>query len=410
MPKRAKRFLTISLSLLMGLSVLFSGVREVRAETGPEVPDITEDTAEVPEDTAEVPEDTAEAPEDTPDISEDVPDPETLNELSRVYVSLAGDNRYATAVEVARYGWGQGETPKSLEIVIVTGKKFPDALAASAYCGVAKAPILLSDLYLLSPETKALIKEWAWRIKKITVIGKEFQPGFYEDLYALGFSDSKNNMQTIGGEDRYKTAEEVLKATKTLADKEGIFFGTVAVATGQAPYDALSFSPWAYREHIPVLLVKDGMGTETTKALISEFQTVYLLGGSNVCSIDNVSAWQLKIGFVWRLDGANRYLTSEKIAEEFMKDKSYDRSGFSDGTKQHFWDALIAGPLQGGLGGPLILTAESGNGITDVAPWIQANLAGDPSVGTAFFYGWAAKGKGGNVEYANLLHWIESKD
>ena len=145
----------------MGLSVLFSGVREVRAETGPEVPEITEETAEVPEDTTEALKDTAEAPEDTPDISEDVPDPETLNELSRVYVSLAGDNRYATAVEVAKYGWGQGETPKSLEIVIVTGKKFPDALAASAYCGVAKAPILLSDLYLLSPETKALIKEWA---------------------------------------------------------------------------------------------------------------------------------------------------------------------------------------------------------------------------------------------------------
>ena len=354
----------------------------------------------------------AEAPaEDDALVAEDTADPDPLNEQYRFYANIAGSNRYATAVEIARTGWGQGEQPHWMEVVIVTGQKFPDALAANAYCGVAHAPLLLSSLDKLSKETYDLLDEWDWRMKKVTVIGKEFKAGFYADLQKLGYTESKGNLQIIGGADRYETAEEVTKATRALADKEGMLIPAVAVATGQAPFDAMSFSPWAYKKHIPILLVKNGIGSASTKELIAEFPYVYLLGSEEVVSISNISHWQEEYDGALRLFGNNRYETSQAIAYNFMKaldDLPYDRCGFADGTLDHYVDALAAGPLQGGLGGAILLTCESESSIKYVKPWVEKNMAGDPQVQNVYFYGWAAEGK--SNEYNRLVSWIESKD
>ena len=330
---------------------------------------------------------------------------------SRNYVSVAGSNRFATAVEVAKRAYPYGLP--SGEVVIVTGRKFPDALAANAYAGVADAPILLSELDQLRKETKNLLAgEWKGSVSKVTVIGSEFSSGFYKDLKALGFDEGSGSLQKIGGKNRYKTAEAVTERTVQLASQKGIPMDTVAVTTGQNPYDALAFSPWAFRYHIPILLVKDGKASESTKAMIAQFDFVYLLGSEEVCSDSCLSDKHLVYDSYERLAGSNRYKTSQEIANvliDWFGSGTYDGVGFADGTEEHFPDALAGGMLQGQLGAPIILTAEGSKGEKNVRQWVTDKYAGETSRPyTFYFIGWTAKGK--STEYKDLTKWIESKD
>ena len=327
----------------------------------------------------------------------------------RHYISVAGANRFATAAEVAKKAFPSGMD--YLEVVIVTGRKFPDALAANGYAGVARAPILLSELDSLRKETKDLIQNyWKSSVNKITVIGSEFSDGFYDDLRALGFSEEAGNLQKIGGSNRYKTAEAVAEATFELAAAKHIGIEAVAVATGQEPYDALSFSPWAYSWNIPILLVKNGMPTtEKTKKMIQEAPYVFLLGAENVCSEQCLSAEQRDYHIYERLAGSNRYKTSQQIAQYFVEatgSGTYNGTGFADGTEAHFPDALAGGMLQGHFGAPIILTEEGSKGEKNVRPWVTETLSGWETGGFDFYFiGWTAEGK--SAEYGQLVKWIE---
>ena len=328
----------------------------------------------------------------------------------RHYVSIAGANRYATAAQVAKAAFQYG--PSSGEVVIVTGQKFPDALAANGYAGVADAPILLSGLTSLREETKALMTgDWNGSVTKVTVIGNEFSDGFYSDLKALGFSEAAGNLRKIGGSDRYKTAEAVTEATIQLASAKGYDITSIAVATGQNPYDAMSFSPWAYGWHIPILLVKNGMPTtDKTKKMIADAGYVFLLGAENVCSENCLSAIQKEHYTYQRLAGASRYETSQEIARFFVETAgggTYNGIGFSDGTQAHYPDALVAGMLQGQLDAPVILTTEGSSGNNTVQPWVTEKLSGSGTQGNFFYFiGWAAEGK--STEFGSLKGWIES--
>ena len=330
----------------------------------------------------------------------------------RQFLSIAGANRCQTAVEIAKSVFSSG--PAGGEVIIVNGWKFPDALSASTYAGVAEAPILLSKIDSLHKDTKAFLKnEWAGKVSKVTVIGGEFKDGFYNDLSALGFSAKKGNLKKIAGKNRYVTAEEVLKETMALASSKGIDITAVAVTTGENPYDALSFSPWAYGLHIPILLVKGGKPrTGKTADLIKNAGYVFLLGDEKVCSEACLSEEQRTYHTYQRLAGKNRYKTSQEIAKFFVEitgGGTYDGAGFADGTEAHYVDALAACSLQGALNAPVILMEEAAKGDTHVKPWVIDNLAGWDSRGKTFcFIGWAAEGK--SKEFDKLEAWITSKD
>ena len=329
--------------------------------------------------------------------------------VPRHYVSIAGANRFATAVEVAKTAFQYG--PPNGEVVIVTGRKFPDALAANGYAGVAEAPILLSELTSLRKETRELLSDyWAGAVSKVTVIGNEFSGGFYSDLKALGFSEAAGNLQKIGGKNRYKTAEAVYEATVKLASSKGIPITAVAVATGQEPYDALSFSPWAYGWHIPILLVKNGVPTsDKTRQMIAEAPYVFLLGSEKVCSEKSLSAEQRAHFLYQRLAGSNRYKTSQEIARFFVEmagGGTYNGIAFADGTEAHYPDALAAGMLQGQLDAPVILMVEGDKGVKHVLPWVMEKLSVKETEGNYFYFiGWAAEGK--SNEFGSLAGWIE---
>ena len=310
-------------------------------------------------------------------------------------ISLSGGNRYETAACTACEAFPNGAETA----IIVTGKNFPDALAANALAGALDAPVLLSSTSQLSGATARLLGEtWSGLVSHLVVIGLGFEERFYEDLTALGFSSEM--ITQLGGDNRYETAVDVCR---TGLDAGYFSEDTVIVATGRTAADALAVSPWSYRLKYPVLLAgSGGRVSESTASLIRRFGRVILLGASNVVA-DGAACGR---PFV-RLGGSNRYLTAGLIAEFFVKETggSYDNTGFADGTDAHFPDALTAGMLLGKYGAPILLT---NNRQFDTRAFIFTTLKNDPAVRRLYFFGYAAEGCG--PAYDRISRYLEAED
>ncbi|MDO4478675.1 MAG: cell wall-binding repeat-containing protein [Lachnospiraceae bacterium] len=267
---------------------------------------------------------------------------------------LAGDNRYATCAAIVNKAF-EGETPR--EAVMVTGLKFPDALAASGFAGALDIPVLMSKLSSLpDPIIKLLDEGCCRRLERVYLIGNEFSDNVKSQLASRGIE-----VVAIGGADRYATANEIYKAGKNM----GLFNTAYCfVATGKKAADALSASTWAYRLGAPMFLVNGkGQLNDAARKAIREggFSRVYVLGSEGVNN-DPIYREAQESGLfeVIRLGGADRYQTSAIINYTFMRgdnpDTQYLLSGikntdidtytaFAAGRDQNFPDALAGGQL-----------------------------------------------------------------
>ena len=90
---------------------------------------------------------------------------ESLTSMGFAVQRLAGDDRYDTAVEIARAG-----DPHPTVVVIATGTTFPDALAGGAYAGRNGAPLLLVGDEL-SDALRQYLADHAADIKVLVVLG-----------------------------------------------------------------------------------------------------------------------------------------------------------------------------------------------------------------------------------------------
>ena len=279
--------------------------------------------------------------------------------------SIHGKNRYYTAMYTAASIYTNYFSDQS-EIVVVKGTDYPDALAANAYAGTVKAPILLTKKDSLHPACKEFFSGKfdinpgssygpgpisMNKLKRITVIGGDLD-GAIKDIKELLPSVKIN---VIAGKNRYKTAEEVCKAVIAKKQALGEPLDNVFVATGQAPWDALSASTWSYKYHIPVLLAKNGELADSAKTLAGKFEKVLLLGSDSVVKDSAVPAGCAKV----RLAGKNRYKTSEQIGQYFLNNyvagnRQYVLGAvFAHGEK--FPDALAGGQIALYITGPVVL-------------------------------------------------------
>ncbi len=163
-------------------------------------------------------------------------------------------------------------------------------------------------------------------------------------------SSSANFIQISGG-DRYETSVELSKASYPDKSK------SVVIASGELFPDALAGGTLASIVDGPLLLTtKSGLPTNVKNELNRlNPKSVYILGGKNTIS-ENVEK-EIKNTFdnVYRIEGADRYETSIKIAEKVRElDKTSKKSIFVNGI--NFADALSAGALGAKLKAPLILT------------------------------------------------------
>ena len=249
-----------------------------------------------------------------------------------------GENRFDTAFAVADVLKGSNQQERFQNVVIASGRNYPDALSGSYLAEVMDAPILMAgnknDEKLIGYVYENLAKDGT--------------------VYILGGSDAVSTEldQTLSGyqiirlqgENRIETNMEILKATKVAG-------GEILVCTALDFADSLSASATGR----PILLVNNRTRklTEGQIELLSSWTDISfcIIGGEN--AVSSQLAKQLEnFGTVRRIGGGNRLETSVMVAEAFFPEPECIMVGYG----WNYPDALCGGVLINQLNGPVLLT------------------------------------------------------
>jgi putative cell wall-binding protein len=258
---------------------------------------------------------------------------------------LAGGSRYATALAISRATFANGSVDT---VVVATGADYPDALAASGLAGVYESPLLLVG------DTVTI--EFAAEVSRLgatefVIVGgtKVVSLGVETELKKLG------DVTRVAGSNRYDTAAKVAH----LIDDEGGFTEQAFFVRGDNYADALAVAPFAWRNAMPVLLVRPTEVPPETESVIASLtvDVGYVAGGPSAVSDATLSALDGMVGSsVDRIFGANRYATATEIAEYAVGEGWAEFGYIGIATGLHYADALGGGAAAGANGGVMLLT------------------------------------------------------
>lgn len=254
------------------------------------------------------------------------------------HVKYYGEDRYATALEIAEGLKISRSVDKFDNIIIAFGGNYPDALTGSYLAKVKNAPIVL-----VSKTTEKKVIEYVKENLKeggtAYILGGTgvISPMFEKSLKA------SVDVKRLAGEDRYETNIEILK-------EAGVTNEDILVCTGNGFADSLSASAVGK----PILLVDKKLNNKQ-KAYLGTIssENFCLIGGTGVLS-NNIYNTFDAYGNVDRVAGDDRYETSIAVAKTFF---SSDVTTITLAYGQNFPDGLSGAPLSMSLGAPLILTA-----------------------------------------------------
>ena len=254
-------------------------------------------------------------------------------------IRLAGPDRYATAVEISKYGYLDGE-PNT--VYIATGTGYADALSAVPAAAADNAPLLLT-----TPTTlPAIVSTELIRLapSEIIIVGGEgvVSAAVFAQLDALPFNPT---VRRVAGVDRYATSQAIARDAFPTAT-------TAYVATGLGFPDALAAGPAASAAGGPVILVPGTASSvdANTLALLSELgvSTVVIAGGTSVVTSGIASQLDALYSVV-RNAGADRYATAIAINEYAFSSET--RAFLATG--EGFADALTGAAMAATFGNPL---------------------------------------------------------
>ncbi len=277
-------------------------------------------------------------------------------EAIAVQARVFGDDRYATAMEVAdQMKPATGFT----KFFIATGTDYADALSATALAAKENAPILLVNgeheadvINYINENAAGFSKTTIYIVGGTSAVSASFEKELYK--YAV-------DVERLAGDTRYDTNIKVLEAYDAVVNPVGhTDMAKVLVASGTNFPDALSAASTGY----PVLLV----GNELTKA-----QRVYLQGlkadakpnydviGGTVAVSDDVKselsekAYLANNRTVTRTYGDDRYETNKFVMEKYAKTWIADAEHVYVASGADFADALTGGVLAAVNECPLVL-------------------------------------------------------
>lgn len=243
-----------------------------------------------------------------------------LENINRV----AGTNWDDTMGDIVDDAVENGSFTNQNTFVIATANGYEDALAASGFAGLLGAPLLMTDRDQLTQETADLIKATKGAAAALTIYVIGGSMAVSDDVVkALEALPGVNNTSAgsvvrIAGENSWDTALEVYKAGAKIGS--GWTTKDLVVATSIDFQDALSISPYAYAEKVPVVLTTNNaiLSDSVAEYLQNEvadgkIETAKFAGGSVVVS--NAVSDQLRRVVITRLAGATAYDTSNAIAE-----------------------------------------------------------------------------------------------
>lgn len=292
---------------------------------------------------------------------------------------LAALDRYGTSAHIA----GMYRANALLDgmmvdtVVVCSGENYPDALAASALCGVLDAPVLLTNPGHVEDATMNQLISIA--PSQILIVGGDVAVSkVVEDEIRFVFPDA--SVSRLAGSSRVKTAEKIYEHGL------GDWSDTCIIATGNGYADALSISPYAYASKSPLFLTQtDGSIAPSTRDAIERggFNRAIVIGGNAAVPL-SVEKQLGRLGLVCeRWSGDDRFATSCCIAEHAVSEGtlSWDGAGFARGDG--FADALSGGALQGRGGSAMLLVTDSDAGRTAFSRCV-ANSADDIGCYTVF--------------------------
>jgi putative cell wall-binding protein/5-hydroxyisourate hydrolase-like protein (transthyretin family) len=287
---------------------------------------------------------------------------------------VADNDRFSTAVKIAREGWGGGGSDWTgvTDIVIASGddRAAADPLSAAGLCWAYDAPLFLVSANFTPSQVKAAVKEIADDNGNVTVhiVGGPVSvpDARYNDLesHVGGGRLSKDRLLSTGG--RFDMAAKIAREMKRLQGTPD----TVLIANGADAtkfFDALALSPIAANKGYPILLVNATSVPSATNSVVNEFSpsTVIVGGGPNTVS-DSVKN---QLGAV-RWSDKDRYSTATKVASNAIAANYLDATVV--GVAAKLPDALTGGSMVGSMGGPLVIT--NGESLTAVTGnWLSSN-------------------------------------
>ncbi len=276
---------------------------------------------------------------------------------------LQGNDRYGTAAAVATDTFPDGAD----SVILATGEKFADALAANGLAGALDAPILLTATAALP----AVTEEALATLDPTTIYvmgGTAAVSQAVEDQLA-----ADHTIERVEGDDRWETAAAAGAAIAATDDsvpittddglgttEDGV---TAILANGLNYPDAVSGGPAAFAGRFPVLLTEAGRIPEATSAALEDLgiEHILLIGGTTVIN-DSIKTALESGGYTTeRLAGDDRWATNVEVNEYAAAQLGFGGStaylSVGSGSDKAFADALSGGPVAGRNTAPLVLTA-----------------------------------------------------
>ena len=271
---------------------------------------------------------------------------------------LAGDNRYETAVTIAKDVANIKSVINNKEIVLVNGDSLVDGLAAAplaANYGV-HTPILLTESNKLPAATKEYLKELISQVPvgklnevNIKIVGgtSVVSKAVEKELKGYGF-----DVDRFGGANREETS--LLVAEEIGEGKDAFVVG----AEGEA--DAMSIAAYAASQRQPIVVAKKGGISEEALETLEDVK-VTVIGGESVVSAIEYKEIKAVAKAVTRVSGSNRQATNaEIIARYYTNDfagaaKNVVVAKDGQKNKSELIDALAATTLASKNNAPIVL-------------------------------------------------------
>ena len=256
---------------------------------------------------------------------------------------LAGNDRYATGVEVSQYYRPDGAST----VYLAVGTNYPDAIAAGPAAAAEGAPILL----VTPTSVPATTRDELLRLAPDTVValgGTAAIPESVLDVVRTLLPEA--TVERRFGDNRYDTSAAV-----SAAAFEGPV-DTVFVATGYSFADALVAAPIAAAAGSPLLLVRtDSVPDSVIAELIRLAPDQIVVVGGALAVSDGVIERLSQFAPTTRIDASDRYSLSAQVSAT-----AFETAGtVYIATGVNFPDALTAGPATITSPGPLLLVGST---------------------------------------------------
>lgn len=261
---------------------------------------------------------------------------------SQAVQRIGGEDRYSSAALLAGRAFLEG----SGTAYLTSGADVVDALAVGGRAASEEAAVLLTRPDKLPDATVEALADLG--VQEVRIVGGEaaVSTAVEEALTAAGLTVTR-----VAGDDRYAVAAQL---SGTVTEAPG-WSGTVYLANGSTPADALGGSAAAAEQQAAMLLTQAGHLPAVTREVLgaAEPQRVVVLGGPEAVQesvVDELRA-ALPAAVVERVGGQDRYATSALLAAHAFDEaaSAVAAAGFAS------TDAMTGTQLAARHGSPVVL-------------------------------------------------------